>query len=600
MRYFHRGLLLAAWLGMTPLSAIAQTAVHVSPNGDDASDGTAARPLRTLEAARRRLREGQGTGDNEPFRVELAPGDYFLAAPLRLATGDGGLSTDRPVIYAAAKPGTVRISGGRRIAGWRPVGNHWVAKVGSEFPPFRDMWINDQRAVRARAPNTGFYRIDQPGADNRTSFTVAAADLVSLRPSDAAEIVFLHDWSISRVHLKSIDAAARTYAFADPIGGEAAQFAITNFEPHPRYFIENALDLLDQPGEWFLDQAAGEVHYAPRPGESPATVEAIAGVLDQLLVVQGDRPAMPVQHIAFSGLTFSHTRFPMPAHGYAEGQACFHERRSTAEDHDRIPLTAAVLVDGAVECRFDNCRFEHLGGCGLHLAVASKSQVSRCAFRDIGGSGVMLGRGNQWSETVTDNNAIENCLVEDCGATSFGAVGIWVGMASHSRVVHNEVRNLPYTGISAGWRWDDTPSPCHDNRVADNHIHHVMQLLSDGGGIYTLGRQPGSALAGNLIHDVPINAGRAESNGMFMDEGSTDFVVEGNTIYGVARSPIRFHRAGKNTLKGNRLAAPAGTPTFQYNAANPADMTMVDNQEIADAAWRPPADDVRVKQAGPR
>jgi hypothetical protein len=125
-----------------------------------------------------------------------------------------------------------------------------------------------------------------------------------------------------------------------------------------------------------------------------------------------------------------------------------------------------------------------------------------------------------------------------------------------------------------------------------------MQQLSDGGGIYTLGRQPDTRLLRNLIHDVPVNAGRAESNGIFMDEGSTEIVVEDNTIYNIAQSPIRFHRAGKNTIIENRLVAKPGIPTFSYLAADPAQMVMRDNEEITADPWEPPADDPARNEAG--
>jgi hypothetical protein len=127
-----------------------------------------------------------------------------------------------------------------------------------------------------------------------------------------------------------------------------------------------------------------------------------------------------------------------------------------------------------------------------------------------------------------------------------------------------------------------------------------MQALSDGGGIYTLGRQPGTRLFGNLIHDVPLNAGRAESNGIFMDEGSTDIVVLGNTIYNVAKSAIRFHRAGKNTIEENRLATPPGVPAFAFNACDASVMVFKDNREISAADWQPSADDPAVNAAGRR
>lgn len=125
-----------------------------------------------------------------------------------------------------------------------------------------------------------------------------------------------------------------------------------------------------------------------------------------------------------------------------------------------------------------------------------------------------------------------------------------------------------------------------------------MQRLSDGGGIYTLGWQPGTVLAGNVIHDVPTNAGRAESNGMFIDQGSTDLQIEENTIYRVARSPIRFNMAGKNTIAHNRLALAPGTPTFFYTATKAEDMSYIENQVIEDVSWEPPMGDAAVERAG--
>lgn len=174
----------------------------------------------------------------------------------------------------------------------------------------------------------------------------------------------------------------------------------------------------------------------------------------------------------------------------------------------------------------------------------------------------------------------------------------WV-LREHDRA-HNELCNLPYTGVSVGWQWDDAPTPCKGHDVRQNHIHHIMNELSDGGGIYMLGRQPGTRVTQNLIHDVPVNAGRAESNGVFLDQGSTEIILQENTIYCIARSPIRFHMTGSNTLVRNQLVAAPGIPTFSYLAADPAAMVMQDNEEISDANWQPPADDPAVKTAGPR
>jgi hypothetical protein len=586
------------------MPAVAQTVVHVSPTGDDDADGTQARPLKTLHEAQRRARDVT-TWDAKGVRVELAPGEYVLEEPLVFTPKDSGKSSDASVIYAGR--GRVVVSGGRRIGPWRPEGEHWIAEApiagGSSAEndgaklSFRDLWVNGRRATRARTPNEGYFRIEAAGPDNRTSFIVAPEDLQTIAEPQLAEVAFLHDWSMSRINLSSIDEASRTYHFAAPIGASQPQFAIANFETNPRYFLENAREFLDAPGEWFLDETKGQVHYVPRAGESPDAAVAIAPQLEQLVIVRGDDQEV-VENLSFHDITFSHTRFALPPFGYAGVQSSWHSRRTTADDDAGVTMPSAVMVDHARHIQFINCRFQELAACGIHLARCQESRLGRCVFRDIGGDGILIGTRDQNDSPPAGNNTVVNCLIENCGVNFYGAVGLWIGFAHNTTVSHNELRHLPYTGVSVGWQWNDEATPCRDNRIRQNHIHHIMNALSDGGGIYTLGRQPGTRLMRNLIHDVPVNAGRAESNGIFMDEGSTDIIVSGNTIYNIARSPIRFHRAGKNTLVNNRLVSKPSIPTFSYLAADPAGMVMKGNEEISAEPWQPPADDPALNEAG--
>jgi hypothetical protein len=320
---------------------------------------------------------------------------------------------------------------------------------------------------------------------------------------------------------------------------------------------------------------------------------------EQLLVVQGAVDE-PVTDLAFEGLTFSHTCFDLPPHGYAGVQSSWYERRASSDDSAGTTMTSAVLVDGAESCRFSRCRFERLAACGLHLARTEGVEVHRCEFRDIGGEGVMIGSRDPLEMPVNENTHVTECTIEDCGVTFHGAVGLWIGFARGALVQNNELRNLPYTGVSVGWQWDDQPTPCQCHSIYRNHIHHVMQLLSDGGGIYTLGLQPGTSLTENVIHDVPLNAGRAESNGIFMDEGSTSMTVSGNLIYNIDRSPIRFHRAGENSVVTNRLITRPGIPPFSFLSSEPMEKVIGKNEEVVADDWTPAADDPTVAEAGPR
>jgi len=184
-------------------------------------------------------------------------------------------------------------------------------------------------------------------------------------------------------------------------------------------------------------------------------------------------------------------------------------------------------------------------------------------------------------------NIVKNNLIEHCGQELFGAVGVWVGLAGQTTISHNEIRHLPYTGVSVGWMWWDPrqraeprETPCRANMVIDNHIHHVMQVLSDGGGIYTLGLQPGSVLRGNVIHDILRNAGRAESNGMFLDQGSGDLLIEKNVIYNVDRSPLRFHKGWENLVRQNVLSVRKNVPAVRYNDTKAERIRLMNNTII--------------------
>lgn len=602
MRGLLSALAIAFLLNTAAGSLNAAVSIHVSTQGnDDSGDGSATRPFASLHAAQRRVRQLLAE-QPQAVRVQLAAGVYWLDKPLELGNEDSGLSAAEPVVYAAAG-GEVVLSGGRPITAWRKQDGRWIAKVelNDELPPFRDLWVNGRRAVRSRAPNQGYYRVVSAGPDNRTSFAAAEGEVVNVANPHAAEAVLLHDWSMSRVPLASIDPSSRTYRTIAPLGADMAQFAITNFEPHPRYFIENAPELVDSPGEWHLDEAAGQLHYMPREGEHPddQDFEAIAPRLNELLVIRG-RGELPVKHLRFEGLTFAHSQFAIPKYGYAGIQATVHERRTTVDDRQNVMMPAAVTVEQAEDCQFQDCRFQSLAGCGWQTSRSQNVRVAQCRFSDIGGNGVLIGTRNDGDRPLTRNVSITDCTIEQCGVSFFGAVGVWVGIAQDALIAHNEVRRLPYTGVSVGWRWDDTPTGCRGNRIEGNHIHHVMQTLSDGGGIYTLGRQPGTRLALNHIHDVPVNAGRAESNGIFMDEGSTEITVENNTIYHIARSPIRFHRAGKNLVAGNRLVARPDVPTFMYNATDEGVIERVDNVVASAESWQPPAEDAAASMAGVR
>ena len=559
--------------------------VYVSPDGDDANPGTETQPFKTIQKAREAVRNTK-TDEKGNKEVNILPGVYFLTEPLRFGPEDGGSISDGywQVFYEGHD---AHVSGGKRITGFREIEPGLVvadvpeAKVLPVGVPtlkqwsFRDLYVNDERRVRARFPNEGWFRIKQTGEDRRTNFFFNADDGIKpVRDLDKVELVFLHDWSISRVPVKSIDVDKSQLTVPVKIGAGHNFFAINGFEPHARYFLENSIEYLDAPGEWFLDTDEGKLYYRLCEGEQADTINVIAPVATQLLVVEGTAER-PVENLHFVGLNFAHSAFnEKPQKTYWGIQsasfgspASTMDGATTGDDFpSSLPAEAAVQYDFTRNCTFDHCTFRHLGENGLWLRKSCMSNIiDHCQFEDVGANGVMIGTHNN-NNTAKCNSMIFSTVTRT-GRTLYGAVGIWIGLTENSTIDRCEVFDTPYTGNSIGWVWNDSPTAAKENMVLNCHLHHLMQILSDGGAIYTLGRQPGSRLAFNRIHDIPLNAGRAESNGMFLDEGTTEFTIDYNLITDTERSPLRFHQARKNLVENNFfLLETDDTPMIRYNS----------------------------------
>jgi len=560
--------------------------IYVSPDGNDGAAGTLSAPVKSLHRAAELA--GEKTG-KMPVTVFLSGGNYPISTPLKLRPEDGG-TAEAPVLWEAMPGEKVRISGGIRVDNWKQEENgSWSAVLPANYQgTFRSFYVNGKRATRARYPDNAYLRVGKAGKDKRTNFYFNENDIPAIKNTEGLELILLHDWSITRIPVKSIDQKARQLTAVDSIGARIPFFTLTHWEEHPRYYLENVQEFCDEPGEWYTDFDARKIYYQPLPGDKIGETFGIIPLAEKLIVIEGSK----VQHaayISFRGITFQHTDWPLPESGYCGIQACMHtDRKSNNIGWSKV--SAAIELNLADHCSFDQCTIRHTGGTGIWIGRnCSENVISRCHIHDISGNGVNIGEGKDrliggttwWRsspEETSRGNRISHSLIEHCGIQFYGAVGIWCGLVANTVIDHNEIRDLPYSGISVGWIWTSDPSPCRENTIHANHIHHIMNKLSDGGGIYSLGLQPGSRITQNLIHDVQVNAGSAESNGMFLDEGTKELLIENNIVYNIARSPLRFHKAHHpNIVRNNVLVCQNDIPPLRYNSTREADIQKTGN-----------------------
>ena len=556
--------------------------IYVSLQGNDKNPGTKEAPFNTLNRAIKQAREWRRLNWPEVaggIYIRLEEGVYAQRNSLFLRPEDSG-TPDSPTVICAVDGAHPVISGGVAVTGWKRGCNHpavpeklkqkiWSAEaplIGNRRVETRQMWVNGHKVQRAaQFPDGGLERMIDFNPEEQT-ITIPVSQSVNperLQNAGQLEMIVHQRWAIAILRVKSIDAKDRQAVvrfhepeshleFAHPwpqpvIGGEKGNSS---------FCLTNALELLDQPGEWFQEYPSGTIYYYPQADENMETAEVIIPALETLVTIDGTL-SRPVKHIQFNGITFAHTSWMRPSYqGHVTLQGGFPLLDAYKLQEPGLPEKAelenqawitrpetAIRVRGAEHIDFKHCTFRHLSSTGLDYEWAvTASSVEDCQFTDIGGTALLVGAfpdggfethvpfipadvRELCSHITIRNNFISNVTNED-----WGCVGIGAGYVRNMDISHNEVCHLNYSGICVGWGWTSLESGMCNNRIEANYVHHFARRLYDAGGLYTLSNQPGSVMRNNRIEHL-IEAPYATNDRAFyiyLDEATDGYTMENN------------------------------------------------------------------------
>lgn len=515
---------------------ISRVAIFVDgETGNDSNPGTQGSPLATVQAAKNLAAKGNKSMNANMF-VFIKGGEYYVDSAIEFTPEDSG-TNGYNIVYTSYGDEPAMLSGGVHIDGFSIYDsdmNIYRAKVDKSVDT-RQLFVNGVRAVRARS--TG--GLSNCTTDNgEVGHTTTDTFLADFKHVEDLEMVYYEQWTNPRCGVSAIEV---NDGIATLIMDQPGWYAVRNkggtSVTSPVYY-ENALELLDEPGEWYLDTHEGYLYYMPRSFEDMATADVVAPLTERMITIEGTVDEN-VHNLYFKGLEFAYTTWMRPSteNGHSDAQ----NNHIRQEGVPLMPESALRVTNGRY-IKFLDCKFTKLGITALSLFGSIKDcDIIGNEFWDISGSAISLGEAdtsnvNVWNpqeeKYMIRNNKIVNNYIHTIAVDYKSAAAISAGFPKDTLISHNEIFDAPYSGMHIGYGWNTKETTALENFVVEkNYIHAVMSdRIYDGGGVYLMGATSGTMENPNLVSENYFESIRNYYGALYPDEGTQNWKLTKNVI----------------------------------------------------------------------
>lgn len=518
--------------------------IFVSTIGSDDNNGTYEKPFRSLNAAINYLFTNQNKIKSD-VHIILGEGVYYIDEPIIITEKVwNGINT---LIIKGEKGKTPIIKGGIKLNKFEKLSDDlWKINIEDNLNNvINQLYVNGERAILARTPNFGEL-FQTKNAYQKHLNDLSATQVIKLTDDQSKKLSsglknsksvitsFNHLWLNTQGVVDNYSEEDKTFSFTSPILSN-----VFNLNTSSQFFLENSIGFLDSPGEWIINE--GVLYYIPKYGETPKTSIAEVPILSELLVIKGSKNNT-IKNIIIENISFQLTRHNISSKGYVYHQAAF-------------DTNAAITVSYATDVKLINCEISNIGNNAIWFhAGSSQCKLTESYIHNLGIGGIKIGipeRNISVSDKTTEI-IIENNIIHSGGFEVSNGVGILIFNSGNNLITNNDISNFRYSGVSVGWTWGYSKNEANNNKILNNHIHHIgWAELSDLGGIYILGAN-NTQIKNNIIHNV--FSFDYKGWGIYLDEGAINTVIENNLVYYCKSSAFHQHYGKNNIIKNNIFA----------------------------------------------